>query len=234
LFAPLLLILLGVIFLLIQFGYLPPDRAWAFFWPFIFIFFGVRMLGGRQPWLGVVGIAVGVALAGTPLGYWNLDVGRLWPVLLILCGLSLLARPGWPSRQRGRRRDLAWAAGGAAGAPNLDPGADSEVDGAGVLGGFQSRVTSQQFRGGRLTAFFGGFQLDLTRANIAGESAMVDVSALFGGGEIRVPETWIVDIQGQGLFGAFTDETHQQPPLAGAKHLIIRGSAIFGGVVVKN
>jgi len=226
LFFPLVLILVGTIFLLTQLNLIEPWRAWDFFWPFILVFFGVRLLATQRAWLGIVAIAFGVALAGRPLGFWYLDLDRFWPVLLIVLGVAMLLRPGWVGSRRGRLR--AWPQPGPANA------GESIVDGLGVLGGFQRRVTSQAFTGGSLTAFFGGFNLDLTRAGIAGDSAVIDITAVFGGGEIRVPETWVVDVQGQGIFGAFNDESHQQAPQAGAKRLILRGVALFGGVVIKN
>ena len=220
LFFPLLLIVLGSVFLLTEFNLVEPWRAWAFFWPFILVFFGIRLLATQRVGLGAVAIAFGVALAGEPLNLWDFNIGRYWPLLLIALGISMLARPGWLGA---RRRELAGAG----------PGNDSVVDGLGVLGGFQRRVTAQNFSGGNLTACFGGFNVDLTRAGISGERAVIDITACFGGGEIRVPNSWIVDLRGQGFFGAFQDES-RQTPAEGAKTLVVTGIALFGGVVIKN
>jgi len=220
LFFPLLLIVLGTVFLLTEFNLVEPWRAWAFFWPFILVFFGIRLLATQRVWLGVVAVAFGVALAGNPLNLWDFNIGRFWPLLLIALGISMLARPG---RLGAWRRE--WAGAGL--------GNDSVMDGLAMLGGFQRRVTAQNFTGGKLTACFGGFNLDLTRAGIAGERAVIDVTACFGGGEIRVPNNWIVDLRGQGFFGAFQDES-RQTPAEGAKTLVVTGIAFFGGVVIKN
>ena len=56
------------------------------------------------------------------------------------------------------------------------------------------------------------------------------------GGEIRIPETWHVVIEASALFGAFMDETRQRPPedANAAKRLIIRGTALFGGISIQN
>ncbi len=85
-----------------------------------------------------------------------------------------------------------------------------------------------------MVAFFGGFNLDLTHANIAGDTAVLELEALFGGGEVRVPENWVIDLQGHALLGGFSDETHQHPPATGAQRLVVQGTAVFGGVVIKN
>jgi LiaF transmembrane domain len=112
---------------------------------------------------------------------------------------------------------------------------DPEFDYMAIFGGIKQRVTVKNFRGGRLTAIFGGFEVDLTRADIEGQTAVIDASALFGGGEIRVPPTWIIEIRGIALLGGYTDETHQEvSDPATAKRLIVKGMAALGGVVIKN
>lgn len=112
---------------------------------------------------------------------------------------------------------------------------DSEFDYMAIFGGIKQRIAVKNFRGGRLMAICGGFEIDLTRAEIEGQSAVIDASALMGGGEIRVPDTWIIEIRGVALLGGYTDETHQMiSDSATAKHLIVRGIAALGGVVIKN
>ena len=65
------------------------------------------------------------------------------------------------------------------------------------------------------------------------------VNAIFGGAEIRVPDTWRVEFRGQTLFGGYSDTTRQTvsgDPNASSvrKTLIITGTTLFGGVEVKN
>lgn len=252
LFMPLVLIGLGIIFLLDQFHVLYAGNVFAYFWPVVLIFFGLELLSGRSSpgrtlW-GVVAIGASVALVMRNLGYWSFDIGRLWPLVLIGVGLSLLFRGGgrryrygyvgrWRSRNR-RHADFppsadSGASPEASSAP-ASPAGEASLDSVAVLGGVQRRITAQNFTGGRVVAFFGGFNLDLTRANIGGDTAVLELNALFGGGEVRVPDTWIIDLQGHALLGAYSDETHQNPPASGAKRLVVQGTAVFGGVVIKN
>lgn len=233
LIGPVILIGLGIVFLLAQFHILSEQRAWNFFWPFLLIVFGVRFLADRgRVWLGIALIAIGALMAGNPLGYWTIDWDKLWPVILIVVGVGLLF-----SRSRGEWR---WHAPAIPGSPLSPPeptpeaAAGARVEGLAVLSGFKRRVTDQNFAGGRLTSVFGGSQVDLLQADIAGDTAVIEVDAVFGGIEIRVPYTWIIDLRGQGIFGGFSDETHQAVPAQGAKRLIVHGTAMFGGVVVKN
>jgi hypothetical protein len=92
-----------------------------------------------------------------------------------------------------------------------------------------------QYRGAHYVAICGGGEIDLRRAQIQGESAEVAVTAFCGGFEIRVPTNWIVVNEIVGLFGGAADETHQPVPESpGVKRLTVRGTAIFGGVGIKN
>jgi hypothetical protein len=115
-------------------------------------------------------------------------------------------------------------------------GDDATFDQAVILSGFRRRVTSQHFRFGKATAVLGGFHLDFTRADIDGSRAVLHIDTVFGGGEVRVPDTWRIVIEAAAVAGAFVDETYPQPAAssAPAKQLIVRGSAIFGGVNIKN
>lgn len=260
-FVPLLVILFGVIFLLDQFHWVSADRAFAYFWPAVLILFGLECLSWRRRgpgWVwGVIAIGAGAAWIAQNMGYLGFDVGRLWPLLLIAFGVAMLVRGPRRSRYYRRHWEAGHWGGGTAGPGSVSSGTsatspssggaavataatrptgedESWVDGTAVLGGFQRRITVPNFRGGHITSCLGGYNLDLSRAEIAGESAVIDIFACFGGGEIRVPDHWIIDVQVQQLLGGCSDETRQTPPPVGAKRLIIQGTAVFGGVVIKN
>jgi predicted membrane protein len=104
-----------------------------------------------------------------------------------------------------------------------------------IFGG-SSRKVSGDFKGADLVAVFGGGGLDLRNATMSADEAVVSVNAIFGGFEIRVPETWLVDVHVAGIFGGHEDKTHQPDPrlVPNPKRLTVRGSTIFGGLGVKN
>jgi len=55
---------------------------------------------------------------------------------------------------------------------------------------------------------------------------------MWGGIEIKVPEDWVVVNFGTAILGGFENKTR---PLPGAsKRLVVTGTAIMGGVEVKN
>jgi LiaI-LiaF-like transmembrane region/LiaF transmembrane domain len=100
---------------------------------------------------------------------------------------------------------------------------------------FNRRITSRHFRFGKVSAVFGGFHLDFTGAEMEGNQAVIQIEAVFGGGEIRIPPTWRVSVTAHEIAGAIVDETYSQPGAsAPTKVLVIHGTTVFGGVVIKN
>lgn len=114
-----------------------------------------------------------------------------------------------------------------------------------VFWGSRRRITSKNFLGGEIVAIFGGFEIDLTQAEIQGDEARLDIVSIFGGGEIRVPPNWNVILETIGIFGHASDRTIHPAQPSGAstpgtptgpavKTLIIDGVSLFGGVTIKN
>ncbi|HXR96962.1 MAG TPA: DUF5668 domain-containing protein [Terriglobales bacterium] len=226
-FAPVFIIGLGVVFLLAQWNVLSVDRAFDYFWPIVLILFGANCVlhrCGANRVCGWLAIVFGAGLLARTLGYVRFDVGQLWPVVLIVLGIAMLLR--------GPRLRHAYAYAAPDASSRTQPG-DDHVNGVAFMGGFKRQITRQDFRGGSVSAFLGGFELDLTRADIAGDEAVLELSSVFGGGEVRVPTNWVVDVQSQAFLGGYSDETHQVSG-PGAKRLVIRGTSLLGGVVIKN
>jgi len=167
-----------------------------------------------------VEILFGVVFQLGALGYHRFQFSRTWPLLVIGVGLWVLyGKLRWP-----RRSD-----GGDAMQSSLD------FNRADVFGGGKVRVTSNNFRGGKWLAVFGGSQVDLTEANMVGNEATLNIVAVFGGGEIIIPRNWEVQVHGTAIFGGHNDET--RPPLDASdprKKLIITGAWVFGGFNVRN
>jgi hypothetical protein len=114
------------------------------------------------------------------------------------------------------------------------PQPDTRSGGLAVFSAFERRITGG-YRGAEYTAVFGGGKVDFRRAEIETDAVAVQVNAIFGGLEFLVPEHWQVVNDVVGIFGAAEDKTVQPAPgTPGIKRLILRGTAIFGGVSVKN
>jgi hypothetical protein len=99
---------------------------------------------------------------------------------------------------------------------------------------------SQRFRGGEITAFMGGGQIDLRQATIPpGEEAVIDVFSVLGGCEILVPPSWTVATPIVPVMGGVEDKRFA--PLPGtvdtsrpAPRLVLRGLLVLGAIEIKS
>ncbi|WP_296944897.1 LiaI-LiaF-like domain-containing protein [uncultured Massilia sp.] len=231
----LLVIGMGVLFLLDNLDILDFRHAVGF-WPLAFIVAGAVSLTGMSGngprssgYVGSVLIGLGVLMILSRLGILYVSWGTLWPLVMIALGGLVLYRSVGP----GRVRRVALDKGGAAGLQADDgaDGADDLVDIVAVLGGFERRLVTRDFRGGEITAIMGGCMLDLRDASIVKE-AVINVFTIWGGINIKVPPDWTVILNGTPVMGGFSEKTATPPD--GSKRLVIRGYAVMGGVEVRN
>jgi predicted membrane protein len=214
--------LVGVLLLLDHLGVITVDHLWRF-WPVILMAVGAAHIAepGRRRW-GAVVLFVGALFLLNNLNILRFDWSELWPVVIIVVGGMMI----WNSILGQRRRgDI--------------PDSASTMNAHAIFSGVQRRITAKDFRFGRISAVFGGAELDFHDADIDGDTAELEINAIFGGVELRVPETWDVEARNQTVFGGFSDETRKSArtndaPAVGSKTLVISGSIMFGGVEVKN
>jgi predicted membrane protein len=242
-FVGVLLLALGVVLLLDQQGVVSAHRMYQFFWPAMLVFYGLENLLGRCGSARLFGgalVAIGVVMLLGDLGYIPFHIGfeTIWPILLIALGLALVARrfrDTGPRNSGSRvpfvgRLERDW---GVVGGEEADGGSFNY---SGFMSGVKQRIVSKNFTRGKVAVMWGGFDIDFTQADIQGESAVIDVTAFMGGGKIRVPSNWIVEMRGTPMMGGLVDErvNVQAPDAGSAKRLIVRGIIFMGGVVIKD
>jgi len=216
-----ILIVVGGIFLLDNLHIFPGRDVWEY-WPVALMVAGAFKLADspepRGRTLGGILLAAGGILLASNLGLIPIDIGDLWPLALIAAGVfMLLNRTGNPWRYRDAFR------------PNV-------TQETAIFGGGKRTINTNDFKYAKYDAVFGGFEIDFRQADIVGDSATVEINAVFGGAEVRIPSNWSAVLQGAGVFGAFSDESAQPNPATtpNLKRLYFRGAAVFGGVSIKN
>ena len=241
---------IGVVLLLQNLG-IPFFDDLERFWPLILIVVGIaqaaRSIGmGGRVWGGVV-IAIGILFLLSNFGVIHGDWRLLWPAILILVGVGMLARAA-DRLSHGDYDPAATAANARKFGEDLKDRIISDIHGRiptgsvnhlgewAVFGGTRRRVNSQDFQGGEAFAMFGGVEIDLRQAATTREEVVIEINAIFGGVEVRVPETWNVIVRGAGIFGGYEDETMDSriAPDGKQPRLIVNGFAVFGGVAIKN
>ncbi|MDR3667381.1 MAG: LiaF-related protein [Ignavibacteriaceae bacterium] len=110
------------------------------------------------------------------------------------------------------------------------------LDDISVFGGGHKVIHSDSFKGGNITAIFGGSEIDLTQCKLAPGENIIDVVIIFGGTTIVVPNNWDVILNVTSLFGGFSNKKSRYIPSATepAGTLIIKGVCLFGGGEIKS
>ena len=191
------------------------------YWPAVIIAVGIVKLVDSADSRGRAGggviVGVGGVFMARSLGYLDISIGDLWPLILIALGLMMLFE---------RSPLFHW---------EKNKSASGAKESA-VFSGGKRMINDPNFTGAKYEAVFGGFEIDLRNADIAGDSAQMELNAVFGGIDVRIPVSWSVVMKGAGVFGAFMDSTAQPDPrlFPNPKKLIVKGGAVFGGVEIKN
>jgi hypothetical protein len=217
-------IAVGLLFTLDNLDILDASRYLPF-WPVVFLAIGlVNLLSARetpQRVFGGIMTFIGVWMLLGRWGFWNVRLWDLWPLLLIYWGVVIVWR-GW---RGGSLHDFI---------KPVTTDSSSAFSIVAFLSGFDRVVTADDFKGGEVSAFMGGGKLDLTRAQIAsGHGAVVNVTALMGGMEIRIPDGWTVENRVTYFMGGSNDRS-RPPSTAGAPRLVLKGFVMMGGVEIKN
>jgi len=183
-------------------------------------------------------IALGVLFLLKNLGvHIPFDIWEMWPVALILVGLSQLSRTSDPGQSIGGWIIL--IIGVLFLLSNLDiipydffdfwpvvlilvgllilknaiwgfkktPGSQDFINLSFVLGGGDFKFNTKDLKGGRITAIMGGGMIDLREADIQEDEVVIDMFCLMGGIEIKVPTTWEVNMQATPLLGGMDNKT---------------------------
>ncbi len=217
-FIGILLILLGAGFLLDKVGIIAFGTLISTYWPVFLIVIGANQFfsRGHSSISGIALILVGLFFVLKNLELLPSDIGRyFWPVLLIVIGVLIIF---------GRSRHGGMPAFG-----------DDAINHFVLFSGLESRCVSKSFKGGSASAIFGGIELDLRDADLAKEGAFLDLTAAFGGINIKVPDQWKVVVKGTPLFGGWENKT--KAPVGVSENdpiLNIRCFAMFGGIEISN
>jgi predicted membrane protein len=215
-----ILLIFGFLLLGREFHFIPfPLREVIFSWQVILMALGVIFLFSRSnKSLGIVLLLIGAVFLMLDRFHFAWGIHNLfWPVLLLGLGLLFLLRSG---ESRHFHHNMA---------DGVLP--DDYLDDVSIFGGGNKLITSQQFRGGKVTSIFGGSKIDMRQAKMAPGTHTLDVVAIFGGSKLIVPRDWEVKTEVVSILGGFSDKRLPDPHIVHepGKLLQIKGVAILGG-----
>jgi predicted membrane protein len=193
-----------------------------FSWPMLLVVIGLVMtLGAAEKTSGVIVMAVG--------GFFLIPMifretfhayNMFWPSIFIIVGVIFIAtkRKGWNS------------------VTSTATVGDDFIDYVNVFSGGERQIVSENFRGGRISAVFGGMELDLTKAKLATGRNELEIACVFGGATLIVPDDWNISIEVTPVLGGFSDSRKLIPgrTVDSTKQLVIKGAVVFGGGEIKS
>ncbi len=207
-------------------------------WPVIPLILGLNWLflsfgsteaeGGRKVYFSwgqfvtaLIFIAIGIVFLGRNLKLFEVDLSLffnlLWPVLLILIGISLL---------RGRAQN---------------GGGRFTFMGGTNIGGAQP----WKLESGSYFSLMGGIEMDLTAAEIDEGETLLDLTAVMGGIDVKIPRDLAVIYEGSAVLGGVSFKDQEDGGIVGGRRveynltpessrvLRIQARAILGGVEIK-
>ena len=217
--------IVGIALMLRTLGVLPYFSL-EFSWPFILIIFGlfIGIKSGFRNFGWLVFVLIGLANI-TPQFMIGNHPSRdfAWPAMIIIVGLAIALRPRRKDCLPRRRMDSS---------VNDTDSLNIDV----TFGGKKEIVTSKDFKGGIVTVAFAGCEINLTQADFAEQSIIIDFRVSFGGIELIVPANWEVQNELSSSFGSVEDERTIQVTSGTEpkKTLILRGSCSFGSIEIKS
>lgn len=212
------LVIIGGLFLLDNFDVIYFDLPyWVFRWQSILIIIGLILLANsKNNTAGYILITIGI------IGWYP----EIWPVILIIIGFYILYRRREHTPKSNDQADSSYS----------ESSKDDFLNDVSIFGGGKKIITSENFKGGKITAIFGGSEIDMYGSKLAEGTHILDVFAMFGGTDILMHPDWNVKIDVVPIFGGFSDKRRKDPNQVPdpEKKLIIKGLVLFGGGNLKS
>ena len=191
------------------------DGWWTLF---IIVPCGIGLFTEREKTGNIIGIAIGVCLLLCCQEI--LSFSMLWklliPVVIVIIGLKMVLTGLFGNKANEMLKTLR--------AEGKEP-----RTGCATFSGCDMNYDGEVFEGAELTAVFGGVKCDLRNAIIQKDCA-IQVSAIFGGIDVLVPEGINVKVSSNSIFGGVSNKT---AVYQNALTIYISGTCIFGGVDIK-
>ena len=236
-FGGLIIICIGALLFAREAGIYFP--SWIFSWPMILIvvgiFLGIKHAFRNMAWMVLVLIG-GLFLIRNSFPIFEYR-NFIWPVVIILLGLFVIVKPSSRFRRacrRGRFRPQN-PQGQYGNYTNIPPSGEDFLEAVAVFGSIKKNIISKDFKGGEVSAVFGGAEINFMQADIQGRVEL-EVNQVFGGTKLIVPAHWEIKSEIAAVLGSVEDKRPlRNATLTDEKNaLILRGTTVFGGIDINS
>ena len=248
--AGLIVLLVGVVLLLKAIGFVFP--FWFISWPMLLIAIGLVLLVRHnfQNGFGFFLVIFGSVFLIQKFFIFPFEIMPfLIPGGLILFGLYLIFKKSRDNQRFNEEffRNFNKERPSSAVQPSALPsekmtvanisGFDHEeiLNAQALFTGIQRRIFTKNFKGGKVSATFGGTDIDFSQADIDGQ-ATLQLEVAFGGVKLIVPPHWDVQVNIGTVFAAGVEDKRLYNPAAVDKNKVLKiyGSVVFGGLEIKS
>jgi len=255
-----IILAVGVLILLRKLDIFYPD--WLLSWPMILIAVGVITLIKHEfkSFFGVMMLAIGMFFLLEREFNFDFGIQRfIFPVALILVGIYLITQKRKEQQVLNDIQEKLKSASSTSSSEDFNKGEKtafsnksageksfsgmSGISGTSysdsvsidsIMSGINKRVLTKNFQGGKLTAAFGGIDLDLTQSDFSG-MVTLQVDVIFGGIKLVLPPHWDVRVEVTNIAAGVEDKrAYRQSEVDSDKILVIRGTVFFGGLEIKS
>lgn len=103
-----------------------------------------------------------------------------------------------------------------------------------IFSGVNRKLMSKNFQGGKITAAFGGVDLDMTTVDFNGVIT-IQVDIIFGGVKMIVPPHWDIRTEVTNIAAGIEDKRYfREGGVDPNKVVVLRGTILFGGLEIKS
>ena len=213
------LIVAGIIFALNALDITDIDIFFDGWWTlFIIVPSAIGIFTQKERMGNIIGVIIGVLLLLCCQDI--LSFGLLWklliPAIIVIVGVKLIFGSVFDKKAKEAVEKLNKS--------------DNPKQGTAVFSGCNLDFKGEHFDGANLTAVFGGIKCDLREA-IIDQDCIIEVSAIFGGIDIFLPDNINVKINTMSIFGGVANKKHKAENASVTVY--ISGSCMFGGVDIK-
>lgn len=214
-FVGVILLVIGSLLLIDRVGLLSAysinlEVILSLFWPLIITALGVKLFIDRNATWGFIITMFGSVMFLSNLFNWDF-FAILWPLIIISIGVSILIKreDNHITSSEGKIQE-------------------DRIEETFSFSDSKRKITSQSFKGGRVTLSFGELELDLREAKLNKDGAKLEVSANFGEVRIYVPKNCRVLTKGSVFLGSWNPKLEKSS--AEKPVLEITGNVSFGEV----
>lgn len=200
-------------------------NIWPYFLIGLGLIIGIKSRFQRHAWWILIAIGVvNIIPAFTIFGVSSIKL--LLPAGLIMLGLAIILNSPKKKRWNECRDNIKTVT-------NNDNMLNVDV----TFGGHKEIVTSKNFKGGNISATFGGAEINMMNADTPDNNINLNLKVTFAGVELVVPSHWEIKNEIGNTMGSVEDNRQVYTPTDAAedrKVLYLTGNCSFGSIEIKS